>query len=285
MIWRHAAGNTALDHCLVMGIVNRTPDSFYDGGRMDLDASVAFAVDLVEQGAELLDLGAVKAGPGEVVTEEEEEARLLPLVEAVSARVSVPLSVETGSAAIARRAVAAGAAIINDVTALNDPELVDACAATGAGLILMHNGGQLRGRPRHPRYEDVVEHVSAELDALARRAAAAGVAEDSIVVDPGLDFGKTTFHSLELVRRTDELVAAGRPVLIAASRKDIVGESLGQAASDRLEGSLAIAALAVERGASMIRAHDVRATVRAVRMTEVVMGVRPPEKPLRGLWD
>lgn len=285
MIWRHAGGTLSLDHCLVMGIVNRTPDSFYDGGRMDIARSVAFALDLVDQGADLLDLGAVKAGPGEEVPRAEEEARLLPLVEALRKEVTVPLSVETGDPVIARRAVDAGAAIVNDVTSLQDEKLAEVCGEMGAGLVVMHAGGQLRGRPRHPRYRDVVREVLADLDGLVRRAVAVGVPKDAIVVDPGLDFGKTTYHSLELVRRADELAAAGRPVLVAASRKDIVGESLGLPPSERLEGSLAVAAIAVHLGASIIRAHDVRATVRVVRMAESIAGTRPPERAVRGLWD
>lgn len=285
MIWRHARGELTLDHCLIMGIVNRTPDSFYDGGRMDLSDSVDYAAGLVEQGADLLDLGAVKAGPGEAVGRTEEEARLLPLIEAVARRLEVPLSVETADPVVARRAVEAGAAVINDVTALEDRDLVAVCAATKAGLVVMHNGGQLRGRPRHPRYRDVVAEVRSDLRRLTRIAIEGGVSSDAIVLDPGLDFGKTTYHSLELVRRTDELVAEGRPVLIAASRKDVVGEALDLPPQERLEGSLALAALAAGAGAAIIRTHDVLATGRVVRMVEAVLGARPPSRAVRGLWD
>ncbi|HEX2195333.1 MAG TPA: dihydropteroate synthase [Actinomycetota bacterium] len=275
----------ALRRCLVMGIVNRTPDSFYDGGRMGLDASVKHALALVDEGADMLDLGGVRAGPGPHVTEVEERERLLPLVEALAREVEVPLSVETHRADVARAAIAAGARIVNDVTGLSDPGLAGVVAETGATLVVMHHGGQIRGRPRNPRYDDVVAAVRDELLALARRAEAAGVDPGRIVVDAGLDFGKNTWHSLELVRRTAELTTLGYPLLVAPSRKDVVGETLDLPVDDRLEGTLALVALSVQGGAAIVRVHDVRATVRTVRMTEAVLGRRAPAAPVRGLWE
>ncbi|HEX2051628.1 MAG TPA: dihydropteroate synthase [Actinomycetota bacterium] len=285
--WRlaHARGELAGDGCAVMGIVNRTPDSFYDGGRMDLDAACRHALALVAQGADVLDVGAVKAGPGEDVTEREETARLLPLVEALAPRAGVPLSVETARPAVARRAFDAGAALLNDVSGLAEPGLAAEVARARGGLVVMHHGGQLRGRPRHPRYDDVVAEVRAAWDALARRAEAVGVAPDAIAVDPGLDFGKTTFHSLELVRRLDELTVGPRPVLVAPSRKDVVGETLDLPPAERLEGTLALVALSVAGGAAVVRVHDVAPAVRVVRMVEAVLGRRRPAAPARGLWD
>ena len=285
MILKHAGGGLSLDRCLVMGIVNRTPDSFFDGGRMGLEESVRHAERLVDEGADILDLGAVKAGPGPPVTEGEEAERLLPLVEALAARVGVPISIETARARILARAIDAGAGLLNDVTGLADEELVEVCASTGAGLVLMHHGGQIRGRPRHPRYEDVVQDVRAELEHLAGIALAAGVEREAIVLDPGLDFGKTTFHSLELMRRLDELVAGGYPVLVAASRKDVVGETLGLPPDERLEGSLTLVMFSVAKGASIVRVHDVAASARTIAMTEAVLGRRGPVDPVRGLWD
>lgn len=284
MILNHARGSIALDHCLVMGIVNRTPDSFYDGGRMDMAETLAHATRAVKQGAEVLDIGAVKAGPGEEVTEKEELRRLVPVVEAL-ADLRVPLSVETGRPEVARRALDAGAAIVNDVSGLADPRLATECAQAGAALVLMHHGGQIRGRPRAPTYDDVVTAVTDEWQRLVEVARGAGVGEDCLIADPGLDFGKNTFHSLELVRRLPELVEVGLPVLVAASRKDIVGESLDLPLDQRLEGSLALVALSVIGGASLVRVHDVEATVRVVRMVEAVQGLRPPTAPIRGLWD
>jgi len=268
-----------------MGIVNRTPDSFFDGGRMELDASVDFALGLVEEGADVLDLGGVRAGPGAEVSEDEEAERLLPLVEAIAARTDTPLSVETGRAAIAHRAVELGARYLNDVTGLADPELADACSASGATLVLMHHGGQIRGRPLNPRYDDVVASVRDEWERLASIARGHGVSDERMVVDPGLDFGKNTFHSLELMRRIDEVVDVPWPVLIAASRKDVVGETLGAPPDQRLEGSLTLAALAARAGAAIVRVHDVAATVRVVRMADAVAGTRPPIAPVRGLWE
>lgn len=284
MTLHHARGTLELDRCLVMGIVNRTPDSFFDGGRMDLGASVAYAQQLVDEGADVLDIGAVKAGPGEDVSTDEEAERLLPLVTALG-ETGVPLSIETSRPDIAERALDAGAAIINDVGGLADPGLADVCAAQGAGLILMHNGDQIRGRPRAPTYDDIVRAVIDEWHRLASIANDHGVSNERIVVDAGLDFGKNTFHSLELVRRLDEQVAEPWPVLVAPSRKDVVGETLGLPLEERLEGSLALVALAVTAGAAVVRVHDVEAAVRTVRMVEAVMGTRAPQAPVRGLWD
>ena len=268
-----------------MGIVNRTPDSFYDGGRMGLDESVEHAVRLSEEGADILDLGGIKAGPGEHVSAGEEADRLLPLVEALAGTAGARLSVETDRARIAARALAAGASIVNDVSGLSDPGLARVCAATGSSLVLVHHGGQIRGRPRHPRYADVVEEVAMTWTELAGVAVSLGMPRESLVMDPGLDFGKTTFHSLELVRRLDELTALGSPVLVAPSRKDIVGETLDLPLQDRLEGTLALVALAVSKGAAIVRVHDVARSVRTVRMVEAAMGRRSPQAPVRGLWE
>jgi dihydropteroate synthase len=284
MSWHTARGEIELDRCLVMGIVNRTPDSFYDGGRMGLDEATEHGLRLMEEGADILDVGAVKAGPGEPVTSHEEMERLLPLVANLTERGAV-VSVETTRSEVAARALNAGAAIVNDVSGLADDAMAGVCSRRGAGLVLMHHGGQVRGRPRHPSYRDVVVEVRAALDRLAGVAVAAGVAREAIVLDPGLDFGKTTFHSLELMRRLDEIVGGDYPVLVAPSRKDVVGESLGLPPEDRLEGSLVLAALSAMKGAAVVRVHDVRAGARAVRMAEAVVGRSGPAAPVRGLWD
>lgn len=284
MILRHARGELSLDRCGVMAIVNRTPDSFYDGGRMSLEDSIAHALSSVDKGAVVLDVGAVKAGPGDDVTEAEEESRLLPLVEALAARTEVPISVETARPGVAEKAVAAGAAILNDVVSGNDA-LARVAAATGAGLIVMHSGGQVRGRPRHPSYDDVVTEVRDFLLAAAGSAQRAGVDRAAVMIDPGLDFGKNTFHSLALMRDLHVLVETGYPVLLAASRKDVIGETLDLPVQGRLEGSLALAVLAARSGAALVRVHDVGVTKRAVDMAEAVAGRAAPLAPVRGLWD
>jgi dihydropteroate synthase len=282
---RLATGYLELDRCLVMGIVNRTPDSFYDGGRMDLARALDFALGLVEEGADLLDIGGVKGGPGDDVTEREEIARVVPLLEALRDRTELPLSVETGRPEVARGGLEAGASLVNDISGLADERLARVCADAGAGLVVMHNGGQVRGRPRNPRYRDVVASVAREWERLSDVAQRHGVARDALVADPGLDFGKTTGHSLELVRRLDELVGLGDPVLLAPSRKDVVGETLGAPLEGRLEGTLALVALGVAKGARIVRVHDVGAAVATVRMVEAVMGRRRPTAPVRGLWE
>lgn len=281
----HAQGVLESDICVVMGIVNRTPDSFYDGGRMSIEASIDHALSLVDQGAAILDIGAVKAGPGVPVTADEERKRLLPLVEGIARRCAVPMSIETARPEIAKAAIETGAAIVNDVSALADDGLAHTCAETGAALVLMHNGGQIRGRPRHPHYPDVVATVTEELLALADRAQGWGVPREALMIDPGLDFGKNTYHSLALMRHLKVLVDTGLPVLVAASRKDIVGETLGQAVEERLEGSLALAALAAHAGAAAVRVHDAAETVAAVAMAEAVAGRLQPRAAVRGLWD
>jgi len=282
---KHARGHLSTEHCLVMGIVNRTPDSFYDGGRMDLGEATDHALAMVAAGADILDVGGVKAGPGESVSETEELKRVQPLVAELSARTETPISVETTNPKIAEVAIEAGASMINDVSGLADDGLARVCARTGASLVVMHHGGQIRGRPRHPVYDDVVVDVIEEFERCAEIATLAGVRDDQLIVDPGLDFGKTTYHSLEIMRRLDELTALDWPVLVAPSRKDVIGETLALQLGERLEGSLALVGISVLAGAAVVRVHDVEPCLRVVRMTEAVMGRRPPTDPVRGLWD
>lgn len=272
------------DRTLVMGILNRTPDSFYDGGRTSLEESLRHARSMVESGCDIIDVGGVKAGPGDPVSEGEEIERVLPLIEALRGETDVPLSLETGRPEVARTVLAGGPAIVNDVTGLAEPDLAGVCAEHNAELVLMHHGGQLRGRPRNPRYADVVASVIETWDELTSVATRRGMPPERLIYDPGLDFGKTTFHSLELMRRLGELTG-GRRVLVAASRKDVVGETLDLPLDERLEGSLALVALSVLHGARIVRVHDVTGSVRVVRMVEAVMGARPPAAPVRGLWE
>lgn len=284
-------GPTTLDltrRCAVMAIVNRTPDSFHDAGAtFALDKAVAHALAQVEAGADLIDVGGVKAGPGEAVGLEAERERIIPFVTAFRAVSDAPLSIDTFRARIAAEALDAGADLVNDVSGMAEPEIADVVAARpGTALVVMHAGGPVRTRPFRPSYlPNVTTVVRRELQRLSAEAQARGVPAAQIVIDPGHDFGKTTAHSLELTRRLPELADLGHPVLVALSRKDFLGEVLGLDVppAERLEASLGAAAAAVMLGAHMVRVHDTAATVKVVRTVEAIGGRRPPATALRGM--
>jgi dihydropteroate synthase len=268
----------------VMAIVNRTPDSFYDrGATFGLDAAVAAGERALADGADWLDVGGIKAGPGPQVTEAEELDRVLPVIEALRARTDAVISVDTFRAGVARRALAAGADVVNDPSGLRDPKVAEAAADAGAGLVVLHTGGPPRTRPHRSAYVDVVAEVGAFLADRAAVARQRGVPDERLIVDPGHDFHKNTFHSLELTRRLEELTVLGYPLLVAMSNKDFVGETLDVPLEQRLEGSLAAAVVGVLKGASIVRVHDVKASVRVVRMTEAILGRRRPAVTRRGL--
>ena len=270
----------------VMAIVNRTPDSFYDRGRTyALGAAVEHALAQLQEGADVIDVGGVSAGPGREVTEEEERERILPFVAAFRRQTDAPLSVDTYRARIAEQALDAGADLVNDVSGMVEPEIADVVAARShAALVVMHAGGQLRQRPFRPVHlPDVTTVVVQTCRRLAREARRRGVPSERIVVDPGHDFGKNTAHSLEVTRRLPELVALGHPVLVALSNKDFLGEVLDLPVGERGEASLAAAVTAVHLGARIVRVHDTRATVRAIRTTEAILGWRRPAVSARGL--
>jgi dihydropteroate synthase len=268
----------------VMAVLNRTPDSFYDqGATWALDKALDRADRALEAGADWLDVGGVKAGPGAEVTEAEELQRVLPLLEALRERSDAVVSVDTFRPGVARRALAAGADAVNDPSGLREPALAEAAAEAGATLVLTHTAGPPRTRPHRPAYADVVAEVAGFLTDRAAVARAHGVGPEQLVVDPGFDFHKNTFHSLELLRRLDELVPLGYPILAALSNKDFIGETLDLPLGERVEGSLAAAVVAVTKGARIVRVHQVEATVRAVRMTEAILGWRRPAATRRGL--
>ncbi|UYP20054.1 dihydropteroate synthase [Rhodococcus sp. Z13] len=276
----------ATDRALVMAIVNRTPDSFYDRGATFSDDAALERVDrAVAEGADVVDIGGVKAGPGDVVDTAEEIRRVVPFVAAIRERYpDLIISVDTWRSEVARRAVAAGADLINDTWAGADPELVAVAAELGAGLVCSHTGGAVpRTRPHRVRYRDVVADVVQEVVTAADAAARAGIAADSILIDPTHDFGKNTHHGLALLREVDVLVKSGWPVLMALSNKDFVGETLGVELADRLEGTLAATALAAAAGARIFRVHEVAATRRVVDMVAAIAGTRPPARTVRGL--
>jgi len=252
---------------LVMGILNVTPDSFSDGGDyFDREAALDRALQMVEEGADLLDVGGESTRPGAPpVPLEEEERRVVPVIEHLAHRVGVPMSVDTYKAAVARRAVGAGAALVNDVSGLRmDPAMAGVVADLGAGLVVMHMRGDPRTMQSDTRYSDLVGEIFRALEESVDRAVEAGVARDRVWVDPGIGFGKSAEQNLVLLRRLAEFRSLGCPVLVGASRKSFIGRTLGiEDPKDRLEGSLAAAVVAVWNGARILRVHDVRATRRA----------------------
>ena len=246
----------------VMGVVNVTPDSFSDGGRfLDENAAVDHALDLAAQGADILDFGGESTRPGsEGVTADEEMLRVVPVIERVAAAgLDVQISIDTSKAEVAQAAVAAGATLVNDVTALRrDPGLASFVGETQLDCCLMHMLGEPRTMQVDPRYDDVVDDVKAFLAERVEFAVAQGIAESRLLIDPGIGFGKTVDHNLALLRRLDELVELGPPVVIGTSRKSFLGRITGRDEDDRLPGTIATNVLALERGARVFRVHDVR---------------------------
>jgi len=261
----------ALDHPLVMGIVNVTPDSFFDGGRhADARAAVAHAQRLVDEGADIVDVGGESSRPGAApVSTDEELARVLPVLEGL-AGFPVPISVDTTRPEVMREALARGATMINDITALAAPGAVEALAGSGAAVCLMHMQGEPQTMQENPVYGDVVAEVRDFLAARAAACVAGGVARERIVVDPGFSFGKRTAHNLRLLAHLDAIVALGYPVLVGLSRKSSLGRITGETPDDRLPASVAGALLAVQRGAAIVRAHDVAATRDALAVLAAV---------------
>ena len=249
-----------LERPLLMGIVNVTPDSFFDGGRFcDPQRAVAHALRLVEEGADLLDIGAESTRPGALpVDEQEERRRLVPVVAAVAKAVSVPISVDTSKAEVAKAAIDAGAIMVNDVTALRgDSAMVGVVAQAGVALVLMHMQGTPDIMQHAPRYDDVVGEVAQFLAERVRYAIDQGVARDRIVVDPGIGFGKTLGHSLDLLANLRVFAELGYPLLVGPSRKGFIGQLTDQSVEARGWGTAGVVALAVEQGANILRVHDV----------------------------
>jgi len=264
---------------LVMGVLNVTPDSFSDGGAfLDPERAVDRGLEMLAEGADLIDLGAESTRPGggvygagaATVPVADELGRLLPVLTALRARTEAPLSVDTRKASVARAALAAGADLINDVSALGDAETGAAVAAAGCPLVLMHSRGDLATMQAAVHYDDLLGEVLAELGAAIERARAAGVAREQLLVDPGIGFGKTTAHNLTLLARLERLADLGLPLVVGASRKSFIGQLTGAPPALRLPGSLAAAAWAAAAGAAIVRAHDVAETVQFLRVWEAV---------------
>jgi dihydropteroate synthase len=261
----------------VMGVVNVTPDSFSDGGEyLDAERAVEHGRELVAEGADMLDIGGESTRPGSAgVSAEEELGRVRPVLEGL-AGAGVPISIDTSKRAVAEVALEAGAGIVNDVTALrSEPELAHLCAERDCGVVLMHMLGTPRTMQEDPTYDDVVEDVKAFLAERIEFAIDRGIAEERIWVDPGIGFGKTLEHNLELLRRLGELRALGRPVCVGASRKSFIGRITGREVGERLGGTVASNVLALANGAEIFRVHDVRAVREALAVAEAVMRRRP----------
>ncbi len=271
---------------LVMAIVNRTRDSFYDrGATYAEDKAMERVRAVVAAGADLVDIGGVKAGPGQVVDAVEEIRRTVPFVAAVRAEFpDLVISVDTWRAEVGREVCRAGADLLNDAWGGFDPALAEVAAEFGAALVCTHtNGATPRTPPHRPSYDDVVAAAIEATVALAERAVSLGVRRDSLLIDPAHDFDKNTWHSLELTRRLGEMVATGWPVLVSLSHKDFVGETLDAPLEERLVGTLAATSVSAWQGARVFRVHDVAETRQTLDMVASIRGTRPPARVVRGL--
>src|SRR5437870_853794 len=272
-IWRHRTGEIVLDRTRVMGILNVTPDPTSDGGRyFDAEAALRHCLDLIAMGADLVDIGGESTRPAsDPVSAEEEWRRVGPVIRGLAAKVPVPLSVDTMKPAVASNAIEAGASIVNDVSGMRDPSMVRLVAKSHVGVVAMHMLGNPKTMQEHPAYADVVGDVRSFMTERIRVLTGAGVASEAIAVDPGVGFGKTLDHNLALLRHLDQIVALGHPVVIGVSRKSFIERLGGGEPSERLSGSIAAATFAVVKGAHIVRAHDVRETVRAMRVVDHVL--------------
>jgi dihydropteroate synthase len=272
----------------VMAVINRTPDSFYDkGSTFALDKAVSAALAAANDGADWVDIGGVPFGRGPAVSVEEELERVVPVVAAIAAESDVVISVDTFNAQVAKASIAAGAGVINDTSGLWDPQMTSVVADSNATLVLTHSLQPPRSEPARPEYNDVVDDVVAFLRDRVSRAEREGIPRERLIIDPGHDLNKNTFHSLEITRRLREIVAIGLPTLAAVSNKDFIGETLDREQGQRMEGSLAAAVFCILEGARIVRMHNVRAAVDAVHMTEAMLGWRQPAWTLhnRGLAE
>ncbi|HSN51665.1 MAG TPA: dihydropteroate synthase [Woeseiaceae bacterium] len=266
-------GPLQFDVPAVMGILHVTPDSFSDGGRFaGRDAALEQAAGMARDGAAIIDIGGESTRPGAAdVPEQQELDRVIPVIEAIVAAVDVPVSIDTSKPAVMRAAVAAGAAMINDIRALREEGALQAAAELGVPVCLMHMKGQPRTMQTQPAYGDVVTEVAEFLAGRVRACVAAGLAEDRIVVDPGFGFGKAPRHNIELLANLRQLRSVGRPILVGLSRKSTLGELTGRDVGERVPASIAAAVIAVVEGAEIVRVHDVRETVDALRVAAAVM--------------
>jgi dihydropteroate synthase len=279
---RYADGATLelSDRTRVMGVLNITPDSFSDGGRhAETEAALLAAAGMNEAGVDIIDVGGESTRPGAPdITASEEAARVLPVIRGIKSRLGVRISVDTMKADVARQALDAGADMINDVSGLSDPAMLPLIVERGVPVVLMHMRGSPRTMQQETRYDDLLGELTVFLRDRAESAVAAGLPGDKIIVDPGIGFGKSVEGNLMILERLKLLEQVGKPILIGASRKSFIGAVLDRLVDDRLEGSLAVAAYASAAGAHIIRAHDVEATVRVVRMIDAIRSVNMPNR-------
>lgn len=275
-VWRHRSGSLTLDRPVIMGVLNVTPDSFSDGGDFAAaETALARAQSLIADGADLLDIGGESTRPGALsVPAEIELARVLPVLRLIRSHLSVPLSIDTRKAVVARAAIEAGADIVNDVSALADPGMAEVVASEGAGVVLMHMRGTPETMQDDPRYFDVVEEVGSELETALGEAISAGIDRECIVIDPGIGFGKTLEHNLELLAGLQELERIGVPIMVGVSRKGFLGTLIGgRPPGDRKVATASACVMALARGARIFRVHDVRETRDALSVADAILNV------------
>ena len=262
-------------HTLIMGILNVTPDSFYDGGRFTaVDRAVEQGLRLVDDGADILDIGGESTRPGaDSVPQDEELERVLPVIEKLAGRIPIPISIDTTKSSVAAAALDAGAEIVNDISACRfDPAMAAMVAQKQAGLVLMHIKGEPRTMQLDPQYDDVVRDICDSLRKSLNAVVAAGLTPQQIVIDPGIGFGKQLEHNLQILRRLREFEILGRPILVGPSRKSFIGRILNLPPEERLEGTIAALLIAFFNGAAIVRVHDVRAAKRAALIADAVLG-------------
>lgn len=259
----------------IMGVLNVTPDSFYDGGKFfDVEKAVDRALQMVEEGAAIIDVGGESTRPGATpVSTQEEMARVLPVIEKLALKVNVPISIDTYKAEVAEAALKAGASMVNDISGGRfSKNMKDIVAKYGAGVVVQHIKGKPRNMQKNPQYQDLMAEITDYLRERTRSFEEAGVPSESIVIDPGIGFGKKFEHNFEIIRRIDELKALGYPVLVGHSRKSFIGSVTGAPPQERLEGSLAVAAVLVWKGVDFLRVHDVKETARVIKVVKALKG-------------
>ena len=270
---RHRGGMMTFERTRVMGVLNVTPDSFSDGERfLDPAAAVEEAVRMAQDGADVIDIGGESTRPGSAgVTAAEEWSRVEPVLRGLAGRLNVPLCIDTAKPEVAAKAIAAGAQMVNDVTGLRDPAMRQLVAREGVAAVIMHMHGEPRTMQENPQYEDVVDEIHEFFELRLEDCEGDGIPEDRLLIDPGIGFGKTVQHNLEILKRLEEFGDLDRPILVGTSRKSFIGKLVGGEPQERLEGSLASAVFAVLAGANMVRVHDVAAHVRALRLVDAIL--------------